>query len=65
VDLRELRPRQPRDRRLREVRAMSTLLHALAGTVIVICYGCAGSRKEPDGKTPCRRCGGTGRDPNP
>ena len=44
---------------------MSALLHALAGTVIVICYGCAGSRKEPDGKTPCRRCCGTGKDPNP
>lgn len=37
----------------------------VAGIVIVICYGCAGSKKEPDGKTPCRRCGGTGIDPNP
>ena len=35
------------------------------GTVITICYGCAGSKKEPDGRTPCRRCGGSGIDPNP
>lgn len=38
---------------------------AVTGVVITICYGCAGSRKEPDGRTPCRRCGGTGIDPNP
>jgi hypothetical protein len=44
---------------------MSTLLTAIAGTVIAICYGCAGSKKEPDGKTPCLRCKGTGKDPNP
>jgi hypothetical protein len=37
----------------------------VTGIVIVICYGCAGSKKEPDGKTPCRRCGGSGIDPNP
>ena len=37
----------------------------VAGIVIVICYGCAGSRTEPDGRTPCRRCRGTGIDPNP
>jgi len=36
-----------------------------SGIVIVICYGCAGAKTEPDGRTPCRRCGGTGRDPNP
>jgi hypothetical protein len=36
------------------------MLPALAATVIVICYGCAGSRKEPDGQTPCLRCGRTG-----
>jgi hypothetical protein len=41
-------------------------LHAvLSATVIVICYGCAGTKKEPDGRTPCRRCGGSGIDPNP
>jgi hypothetical protein len=44
---------------------MTAVLAAVAGKVIVICYGCAGSRKEPDGRTPCRRCGGSGIDPNP
>jgi hypothetical protein len=34
------------------------------GIVIVICYGCAGSKQDPDG-SPCKRCGGTGVDPNP
>jgi hypothetical protein len=34
------------------------------GRVIVICYGCAGSRTDPRGG-PCRRCGGSGIDPNP
>jgi hypothetical protein len=38
---------------------------AVTGIVITICYGCAGSKKEPGGRTPCRRCGGTGIDPNP
>ena len=38
---------------------------AVCGIVIVICYGCAGARTEPDGRTPCRRCGGSGIDPNP
>ncbi|HEY1818918.1 MAG TPA: hypothetical protein VGG83_03240 [Trebonia sp.] len=47
------------------MRAVKALLSALAGQVITICYGCAGSRTEPDGKTPCRRCGGSGIDPNP
>lgn len=32
--------------------------------VITICYGCAGSRTDPKGG-PCRRCGGSGIDPNP
>jgi hypothetical protein len=32
--------------------------------VITICYGCAGSKKDPKGG-PCRRCGGSGVDPNP
>jgi hypothetical protein len=40
-------------------------LAAARGRLIVICYGCAGSRTEPDGRTPCRRCGGSGVDPNP
>jgi hypothetical protein len=40
------------------------LLPAQLGRVIVICYGCAGSRTDPDGG-PCRRCGGPGVDPNP
>jgi hypothetical protein len=61
------------------VRAVSTLRAALSGratlrdligtavtgVVITICYGCAGSKTGPDGRTPCRRCGGTGIDPNP
>ncbi len=34
------------------------------GNVIVICYGCAGSRTAPAGG-PCRRCGDSGIDPNP
>ena len=34
------------------------------GRVIVICYGCAGSRTDPRGG-PCRRCGGSGIDTNP
>jgi hypothetical protein len=37
---------------------------AAAAKVIVICYGCAGSRRDPKGG-PCRRCGGSGVDPNP
>lgn len=40
------------------------LLRAAHGTVTTICYGCAGSRTERDG-SPCRRCGGSGVDPNP
>jgi hypothetical protein len=59
---------------------MSTLRAALAGratlrdlipspetngVVITICYGCAGAKTEPDGRTPCRRRKGTGIDPNP
>jgi len=35
------------------------------GKVITICYGCAGTGRAPDGRTPCRRCGGTRIDPNP
>lgn len=37
---------------------------ATKGTLIVICYGCAGARTDPKGG-PCRRCHGTGIDPNP
>jgi hypothetical protein len=37
---------------------------AVTGVVVTICYGCAGSRAELDGSA-CRRCGGTGIDPNP
>jgi len=35
------------------------------GQLIVICYGCAGSRTELDGRTHCRRCGGSGIGPEP
>lgn len=34
------------------------------GKVIVICYGCAGTGKDAQGRT-CQRCGGSRRDPNP
>ena len=39
-------------------------VHQVAAKVIVICYGCAGSRTDPRGG-PCKRCGGSGVDPNP